>query len=173
MATYNLTNGSVAGGANVTAGTYPDVRNQAYMIEATLDIAKLIRAGAFSAAVNGDIFELLTIPANTLVIAAGARVLTAFTGTSPTVDIDFAAGDDIVDGQSVGSTGFLAGGTNGTTIGTSSPNYTQLVTTADTIDVKLAVTGNTTAGVLSVFAVVIDCNTIQGLTDEVDRDQLA
>lgn len=173
MATYNLTNGTVAGGGKETAGTYPDVRNQTYMIEATLDIAKLVRAGAFSAAVTGDIFELLTVPAGTLVVAAGAEVLTAFNGTTPTVDIDFAAGDDIVDGQSVASTGYLAGGTNGTVIGTSSPAYTQFVTTADTIDVKLAVTGNVTTGKLRVFAVVVDCNSIQAATDEVDRDQLA
>jgi hypothetical protein len=173
MATYNLTNGSVAGGGKETAGTYPDVRNQAYMIEATLDVAKLISAGAFSSAANGDIFELLTIPANTLVISAGAEVITAFNGTTPTVDIDFAAGDDIVDGGDVTATGFLAAGTNGTTIGTESPQYTQYVTAADTIDVKLIVTGSTTVGKLRVFAVVVDCNSIQKITDEVDRDQLA
>lgn len=173
MATYNLTNGSVSGGGKVTAGTYPDVRNSAYMIEATLDIPKLIAAGAFTAAGNTDVFELLTVPANTLVVAAGAEVITAFNGTTPTVDIDFAAGDDIVDGGDVTATGFLAAGSNGTTIGTSSPNYTQFVTTADTIDVKLAVTGSTTTGKLRVFAVAVDCNSIQKLTDEVDRDQLA
>jgi hypothetical protein len=173
MATYNLTNGSVAGGATVTSGTYPDVRNQAYMIEATLDIPKLIAAGAFSSAATGDIFELLTVPAGSLVVAAGAEVITAFNGTTPLVDIDFAAGDDIVDGQSVASTGYLAAGTNGTVIGTNSPQFVQFVTTADTIDVKLAVTGSVTTGKLRVFAVVVDCNSIQRLTDEVDRDQLA
>lgn len=173
MATYNLTNGSVVGTTKQTAGTYPDVRNQAYMIEATLDIPKLIAAGAFSSAATGDIFELLTVPAGSLVVAAGAEVITAFNGTTPLVDIDFAAGDDIVDGQSVASTGYLAGGSNGTTIGTSSPNYVQFVTTADTIDVKLAVTGSVTTGKLRVFAVIVDCNSIQSLTDEVDRDQLA
>jgi hypothetical protein len=173
MATYNLTNGSVVGGGKETAGTYPDVRNSAYMVEATLDIAKLISAGAFSAAVNNDVFELLTIPANTLVVSAGAEVITAFNGTTPTVDIDFAAGDDIVDGGDVTATGYLAAGTNGTAIGTNSPQYTQFVTAADTIDVKLIVTGNTTQGKLRVFAVVVDCNSIQRLTDEVDRDQLA
>jgi hypothetical protein len=89
------------------------------------------------------------------------------------VDIDFAAGDDIVDGQSVATAGYLAAGTNGTVVGTNSPAYTQFVTTADTIDVKLAVTGSVTAGKLRVFAVVVDCNSIQKLTDEVDRDQLA
>jgi hypothetical protein len=143
------------------------------MIEATLDIAKLIRAGAFSAAVTGDIFELLTVPAGTLVVAAGAQVLTAFNGTTPLVDIDFAAGDDIVDAGDVTATGYLAAGSNGTDIGTAVANFTQFVTTADTIDVKLAVTGNVTTGKLRVFAVVVDCNSIQSVTDEVDRDQLA
>jgi hypothetical protein len=39
--------------------------------------------------------------------------------------------------------------------------------------VKLAVTGSVTTGKLRVFAVLVDCNSIQKLTDEVDRDQLA
>lgn len=173
MATYNLTNGSVAGTTKEVAGTYPDVRKQAYMIEEVLDIPALIKAGAFTAAVNGDVFELLTIPAGTLVVAAGAEVLTAFNGTTPTVNIDFAGGDDIVDGASVGSTGFLAGGTNGSAIGTDGLNYVQFVSTADTIDVTLAVTGNVTAGRLRVFAVVVDLNSVARDTDEVDRDQLA
>lgn len=173
MATYNLTNGSITGTAKEAAGTYPDVRKQAYMIEKVLDIPALIKAGAFTTAGNGDIFELLTVPAGTLVIAAGAEVLTAFNGTTPTVDIDFAAGDDIVDGASVGSTGFLAGGTNGSAIGTDALNYVQFVSTADTIDVKLAVTGSVTVGKLRVFAVVVDLNSVASATDEVDRDQLA
>lgn len=173
MATYNLTNGTVAGGATIAAGTYPDVRNQAYMIEATLDVPKLIDAGAFTVAGNNDVFELLSIPANTLVVSAGAEVITAFDGTSPTADIDFAAGDDIVDGGNLEAVGYLAAGSNGTAIGTATANYTQFVTAADTIDVKLSVTGDVTEGKLRVFAVAVDCNSIQTLTDEVDRDQLA
>lgn len=173
MATYNLTNGSVLGGAKVTAGTYPDVRNQAYMIEATLDIPRLITAGAFASAATGDVFELLTIPAGSLVVAAGAEVLSVFNGTTPLVDIDFAAGDDIVDGASVAAAGYLAAGTNGSIIGTDGLNFVQFVTAADTVDVVLTVTGAVTTGKLRVFAVVVDCNSIQKATDEVDRDQLA
>ena len=45
--------------------------------------------------------------ANSMVLFAGAEVLKAFNGTSPTVDIDFAAGDDIVDGGDVTSTASL------------------------------------------------------------------
>ena len=71
---------------------------------------------------------------------AGAEVLTAFNGTSPTVDIDFAAGDDIIDGGDVTSAGFLAEGTNGQAndvVTGAASTFTQFVTTTDTIDVKL------------------------------------
>jgi hypothetical protein len=172
MATYNLTTTATKGvGANVIA-SLPDVRNQAYMIEGVLDIAKLISAGAFTSAASGDIFEVLEIPAGTLVVAAGAQVLTAF-NSSAAADIDFAAGDDIVDGQLLTSTGYLSGGSNGTTIGTSSPNYVQFVTTTDTIDVKLTAGTTVTAGKLRIFAVVVDLNSVANTADEVDRDQLA
>ena len=60
-------------------------------------------------AANGDIFQLLEIPADTMVLFAGAYVeIAAVDGTSPTVDIDFAAGDDIVDGGDVTSTGWFS-----------------------------------------------------------------
>jgi hypothetical protein len=173
MATYNLTNGTVAGTTKEVAGTYPDVRKQAYMIEEVLDIPALIKAGAFTAAGTGDIFELLTVPAGTFVVAAGAEVLSAFNGTTPVVDIDFAGGDDIVDGASVATTGYLAAGTNGGANATSQTTFTQLVTTADTIDVTLTVTGSVTTGKLRVYAVVVDLNSVASSTDEVDRDQLA
>jgi hypothetical protein len=173
MATYNLTNGSVGGLATQVTTAFPDVRNQAYMIEAVLDIPQLIKSKAITAAGTGDIFELLAVPAGTFVVAAGAEVLTAFNGTTPTVDIDFAGGDDIVDGASVATTGYLAAGTNGGANATSQTTFTQLVTTADTIDVTLTVTGSVTTGKLRVYAVVVDLNSIQKDTDEVDRDQLA
>ena len=84
------------------------------------------------------IFQLLEIPADTMVLFAGAYVEAAVDGTSPTVDIDFAAGDDIVDGGDVSSTGWLASGTNGQAmvVGTGAAStFTQHVTTTDTIDV--------------------------------------
>ena len=105
-------------------------------------------------------------------------MLTAFDGTSPTVDIDFAAGDDIIDGGDVSSTGFLAEGTNGqandVTTGAASL-FTQFQSSTDTIDVKLiAGSADVTVGKLRVYACVIDCNgEHKQLADEVDRDQLA
>ena len=134
MATFDMTLGStISTEAADSIAVLPEARRHAYMVEAVLDISKL---PSYSCT-NGDIFQLLEIPANTFVIAAGAEVLTAFDGSSPTVDIDFAAGDDIVDGGDVTSAGYLAAGSNGGANLTSQSTFTQLVTTTDTIDVKL------------------------------------
>lgn len=171
MATYDLTLGSTKSSTAANSiAAFPDVRNQAYMVEAILDISKISNYTC----VNGDIFQVLEIPAGTLIVAAGAEVLTVFNGTSPTVDIDFAEGDDIVDGGVVTSTGYLAAGTNGGANLTSQSTFTQLITTTDTIDVKLiAASADVTSGKLRVYAVVVNMNTIANTADEVDRDQLA
>lgn len=171
MATFDLTLGSTKkGSAADSIAVLPDVRNQAYMVEAVLDISKI----ANYTCVNGDVFQLLEIPAGTFIISAGAEVLTAFNGTTPTVDIDFAAGDDIVDGGDVTATGYLAAGTNGGANNTAQATFTQLVTTTDTIDVKLiAASADVTSGVLRVYAVVVDLNGVAQSAAEVDRDQLA
>jgi|TARA_Y100000022_G_C12966263_1_gene247005 hypothetical protein len=147
-----------------------------YMREARLDIAKMVEDGY--SCTNGDIFQLLEIPANTLILFAGAEVETAFNGTSPTVDIDFAAGDDIIDGGDVSSAGFLAGGTNGQTMvvnTASADTFTAHVTTTDTIDVKLiASSADVTSGILRVFACCIDTGKRGRVAaTEVDRDLLA
>jgi len=100
--------------------------------------------------------------------------LTAFDGTTPIVDIDFAAGDDIVDGGDVTSTGYLAAGTNGGANLTSQATFTQLVSTTDTIDVKLiAASADVTVGKLRVYAIVVDLDGVAEGADEVARDQLA
>jgi hypothetical protein len=171
MATFNLRLGSTRSSTAANSiASLPDVRKQAYMVEATLDISKI----ANYTCTNGDVFEVLEIPAGTFIVAAGAEVLTAFNGTTPTVDIDFAAGDDIVDGQSVTSTGYLAAGSNGGANNTAQSTFTQLVTTTDTIDVKLiCAAANVTSGVIRVYAIVVDVDGVAETADEVDRDQLA
>ena len=144
-------------------------------IEAYLDIDALVAAGgSFS---DGDIFQVLEIPANTLVLNAGAEVMKAFT-SSCTLDMDFAAGDDIIDGADITSTGFCAAGTNGqtnTVVGSAASTYTQFVTTTDTIDCKIAGAAHVTTGRLRVYATVIDLagHGLDDKPDEVDRDQLA
>ena len=107
---------------------------------------------------------------------AGAEVEKAFT-SSCTLDMDFAAGDDIIDGADITSTGFCAEGSNGqsndVTTGAAS-TFTQFVSTTDTIDCLIAGAAPAT-GRLRVYACVIDCNDIgsSSKADEVDRDQLA
>ena len=173
MATFDMTSSATAGVNSNSIAALPASRNglNMRMVEAILDIEKITDYSC----TNGDIFQLLEIPANSMVLFAGAEVLKAFDGTSPTVDIDFAAGDDIVDGGDVTSTGFLASGTNGSAMTTSGTiNFVQHVTTTDTIDVKLiAASADVTEGRLRVLACIADTNGAQELATEVTRDALA
>jgi len=175
MATFDMTSSATAGVNSNSIAVLPASRDgmNMRMVEAILDISKITDYSC----TNGDIFQLLEIPANTFVLFAGAEVLTAFDGTSPTVDIDFAAGDDIVDGGDVTSAGFLAEGTNGQandTMTGAASTFTQFVTTTDTIDVKLiASSADVTTGVIRVYACVVDVNGAQELAAEVVRDALA
>jgi len=172
MATFDMTASSTAGVSSNSIAALPASRHgmNMRMVEAILDISKITDYSC----TNGDIFQLLEIPANTFVLFAGAEVLTAFDGTSPTVDIDFAAGDDIIDGGDVTSAGFLAEGTNGQandTMTGAASTFTQFVTTTDTIDVKLiASSADVTTGKLRVYACVVDVNGAQELAAEVARD---
>ena len=172
MATFDMTASSTAGVNSDSIAVLPASRDgmDMRMVEAILDISKITDYSC----TNGDIFQLLEIPANTFVLFAGAEVLTAFDGTSPTVDIDFAAGDDIIDGGDVSSAGFLAEGTNGQandTMTGAASTFTQFVTTTDTIDVKLiAASADVTTGKIRVYACVVDVNGAQELAAEVARD---
>tara|TARA_R100001591_G_scaffold23583_1_gene33363 strand:- start:952 stop:1482 length:531 start_codon:yes stop_codon:yes gene_type:complete len=176
MATFDLTAKSTTGvGANVVAGIPTQSGTHVVRtIQEYLDIDALIAAGNTIA--NGDIFQMLEIPAGTLVLNAGAEVMKAFT-SSCTLDMDFGEGDDIIDGADITSTGFCAAGSNGQTnvVGTGSAStYTQFIGTADTIDCTIAGAAAAT-GRLRVYATVIDCND-HGAVDratEVDRDLLA
>ena len=176
MATFDLTAKSTTGvGANsiatlpANAGTHMVRTIQEY-----LDIDALIAAGNTIA--NGDVFQMLEIPAGTLVLNAGAEVMLAFTG-SCTLDMDFGGGDDIIDGADITSAGYCAAGSNGQTntdVGSAASTYTQFIGTADTIDCTIAGAAAAT-GRLRVYATVIDCND-HGAVDkatEVDRDLLA
>ncbi len=174
MATYDMTDADTVGvGADSIAVLPPKSDSHvAYTIQATLDIDDMVAKGYSGA--DGDIFQLLEIPAGVLVINAGAEVMKAF-NSSVTADIDFAAGDDIVDGADVTSTGFCAAGTNGQTnvIGTGSAStYTQFMASTDTIDVKLAGAAPTT-GRLRVYAVLVDCNEQGAEPAAAARDALA
>mgnify|MGYP006246167625 CR=1 FL=1 len=134
MATFDLTSKDTTGVFSDSIVAMPSSKNTNVMrnIEAYLDIDALVAAGgSFS---DGDVFQVLEIPANTFVLNAGAEVMKAFTG-SCTLDMDFAGGDDIIDGADITSTGFCAAGSNGqtnTVVGSAASTYTQFITSTDT-----------------------------------------
>ena len=176
MATFDLTAKSTTGVGADSIATLPSHvgTHMPQTIQEYLDIDALIAAGNTIA--NGDVFQMLEILAGCLVLNAGAEVMKAFT-SSCTLDMDFGGGDDIIDGADITSTGFCAAGSNGqtnTVVGSAASTYTQFISTADTIDCKIAGAAAAT-GRLRVYATVIDCND-HGAVDkatEVDRDFLA
>ena len=176
MATYDMTSSDTTGVSSNSIAAMPSQTGMPAMrmLQAYLDIDALVAAGYSGA--DGDIFQLMEIPAGTLVLFAGAEVEKAFTG-SCTLDMDFAAGDDIIDGADITSTGYCAEGSNGqsndVTTGAASL-FTQFQSSTDTIDCKIAGAAPAT-GRLRAYACVIDCNDAgaSGKATEVDRDQLA
>ena len=176
MATYDMTSKDTTGVSSNSIATLPSQTGMGVMrmVQAYLDIDALVAAGYSGA--DGDIFQLLEIPAGCLVLFAGAEVEKAFTG-SCTLDMDFAAGDDIIDGADITSTGYCAEGSNGqsndVTTGAASL-FTQFQSATDTIDCKIAGAAPAT-GRLRAYACIIDCNDLgaSGRAADVDRDQLA
>jgi len=182
MATFDMTSVDTAGvGANVLA-VPTVVGNTVRTIEAILDIDAMIAAGATIA--NGDIFQLLEIPSESVVLTAGAEIMKSFTA-SCTCNIDYAGGDDIIDGAALDAAAgtYLAAGTNGytNTVGTgaaSTPNAdfhaSQLagVAASDTIDVVVAGAAAAT-GRLRVYAVIADISAAHTEAAVASRDLLA
>jgi len=176
MATYDMTSKDTTGVSSNSIAALPSQTGMPAMrmVQAYLDIDALVAAGYSGA--DGDIFQLLEIPAGCLVLFAGAEVEKAFTG-SCTLDMDFAAGDDIIDGADITSTGYCAEGSNGqsndVTTGAASL-FTQFQSSTDTIDCKIAGAAPAT-GRLRAYACIIDCNDMgaSGKAADVDRDQLA
>ena len=181
MATFDMTVSTTAGvGANVLA-VPTVVGNSVRTIEAILDIDAMITAGATIA--NGDIFQLLEIPSESVVLTAGAEIMKSFTA-SCTCNIDYAGGDDIIDGAALDAAAgtYLAAGTNGytNTVGTgaaSTPNAdfhaSQLagVAASDTIDVVVAGAAAAT-GRLRVYAVIADISAAHTEAASAQRDLL-
>ena len=77
MATFDLTAKSTTGVSADSNTNFPaSVNPGAYVLEKELDIAQLVADGTFSNVTSGDVFQLLEIPANTIVVTAGANVTT-------------------------------------------------------------------------------------------------
>ena len=177
MATFDMTSIDTAGvGANVVA-VPTNVGNTVRTIEAILDIDAMITAGATIA--NGDIFQLLEIPAESVVVAAGAEIMKSFTA-SCTCNIDFGGGDDIIDGAALDAAAgtYLAKGSNGEAnivntgaASTFAAESLACVGAADTIDVTIAGAAAAT-GRLRVYAVVADVSAAMTEAAVAQRDLL-
>ena len=177
MATFDMTSVDTAGvGANVLA-VPTVVGNVVRTVEAILDIDAMIAAGATIA--DGDIFQLLEIPAESVVVAAGAEIMKSFTG-SCTCNIDFAGGDDIIDGAALDAAAgtYLVKGSNGEAnivntgaASTFAAAALACVGAADTIDVVIAGAAAAT-GRLRVYAVIADVSAAHTEAAVAQRDLL-
>lgn len=128
--------------------------NVPYMVEADLNLATALTSKG-SALAAADVLQVMDIPAETVILAAGIEVTTASDGSTFTVDLGTAANADaFVDGFDATS----AAGTY-----SQGPAAFQAITvgsSADTLDVTLATLsgGAVTSGVFRVWAIMCDVN---------------
>ena len=145
MATYNVT------GVGGTTG-HPSNTRTPYLVENTIDVSAV---NGDAGTTSGDVLLALDIPAETLIMEAGAEVLTALT-SSVTMDIGITGGD--VDR-------YVDGDTNATGYSTLTATARVVVASADTLDI-LTGGANSTAGKVRVWAVLCDVSGI----DESDNN---
>ena len=146
-----------------------------YMVQNTIDLAAAIVLKGADFAAN-DTMEVLNVPAGTVILSAGIEIITQADGTL-TLDMGFtgaspAAIDLYVDGlDCVGG----AVGTYGVTPGTEAAQV-QVISAADTIDVKFATETDVTKGTLRFWAILMDISDMGShdmIAATADRDYLA
>ncbi len=122
---------------------------------------------------NGDVVQVLTVPANTKIIAAGFQVTTSATQNSGT-DATAILGTAVDDNEYVAAFD-IDGASDGAYAPCATPAGEVVITSADTLDLTLAGGGASfTAGKIRVYAVLQDVSDIGEMeADEVGRDQLA
>lgn len=143
---------------------------QPYLVQQVVDFAQAAtdKGSALAAA---DVIPAITVPANTVVLAAGMEVTAAHAGTSTDTafDLGIGGGANFVDGFDFDGASVGAYATSATTV------PVVIGGTADNIDITIqAMTGTTTGGKVRVFAILMDIDDLGGVSaDEVDRDTLA
>ena len=146
-----------------------------YMVQNTIDLAAAIVLKGADFAAN-DTMEVLNVPAGTVILSAGIEIIAQADGTL-TLDMGFtgaspAAVDLYVDGlDCVGG----AVGTYGVTPGTEAAQV-QVISAADTIDVKFATETDVTLGKLRFWAILMDISDMGShdmIAATADRDYLA
>lgn len=129
-----------------------------YKIENEINVANY--SGGFA---QNDVIQAIQIPAKSLVLAVGYDVTTAFDDMADTDVGDAATADGYFDGKDWTSTGSACSWV--TTFNEAAPNTTldafslgKYYSAADTIDIVKKSANATTAGVVRLYAIVIDCN---------------
>ena len=155
MAAYTDTHGFNKGSAAHPAKGI----NRVGYVEVELNFATITAdratAGA-TALAAGDSLQVLSIPANTLVMAVGATTVTA-EGAASTFDLGLTGGD--VDGFVDGGDANSAGTTNSNGALLIANNNGHYFEAADTIDMLIGVSGAVTdSAVIKVWAVIADCS---------------
>ena len=122
---------------------------------------------------NGDVVQVLTVPANTKIIAAGFQVTTSATQNTGT-DATAILGTAVDDNEYVAAFD-IDGASDGAYAPCATPAGEVVITSADTLDLTLAGGGASfTAGEIRVYAILQDVSDIGEMeADEVGRDQLA
>jgi len=122
---------------------------------------------------NGDVVQVLTVPANTKIIAAGFQVTSSATQNSGT-DATAILGTAVDDNEYVAAFD-IDGASDGAYAPCATPAGEVVITSADTLDLTLAGGGASfTAGEIRVYALLQDVSDIGEMeADEVGRDQLA
>ena len=122
---------------------------------------------------NGDVVQVLTVPANTKIIAAGFQVTSSATQNSGT-DATAILGTAVDDNEYVAAFD-IDGASDGAYAPCATPAGEVVITSADTLDLTLAGGGASfTAGEIRVYAVLQDVSDLGEMeADEVGRDQLA
>ena len=135
MGTLNLT------GAGGTTG-HPSNGRVPYLVENTIDLSQ-VRAD--TGPDNGDVLQVIDIPAETLVMEAGIEVITALS-SSATMDLGITGGDVDI---------YVDGDTNATGYGTLTATARHIAASADTLDILIG-GADSSAGKIRVWAVMCD-----------------
>jgi hypothetical protein len=158
-------------------GAFPAVGPKLGLVENTINLmtasAELVAQGD-GELVAGDVIQAISLPAGTIILAAGIEVTSLVTGSTALV-LDLGTADDadqFLDGSDAASPFDI--GTSGAqkAVGTYSTVSASVTTTvagmpkvlsvADTLDVTAqAVTGSLTAGEIRVWALVVDADSMK------------
>ena len=143
-----------------------------YLVQNSIDFGAAATAKG-TALAAADIIEAITVPANTKILDAGFEETTVHAGTTTDCALDLGVTGTDVDAY-VDGFDFDAASAGDYSVGAGNGPIT-IGATADTLDVLIqAQTGTTTAGVIRVFALLLDVYDIGTVgADEVDRDTLA